>query len=123
MSPDRSHRRPSRPAVGAALTLLGATCALVAVLSLVPRTSEAQQPGADTVAATCKDGSAYRGASRQGACSGRGGVKAWGDSTAAPRPRGATAQCKDGSWHTGTARRGACAGHGGVKEWVKPKAR
>src|SRR5271157_5650690 len=46
---------------------------------------------ADGVSATCKDGSAFSGASRSGACRGHGGVATWGATpaaapTAAPAP-------------------------------------
>ncbi|MGC1412771.1 MAG: hypothetical protein WA864_27965 [Acetobacteraceae bacterium] len=41
-------------------------------------------PGA--VAATCKDGTAFSGNSKKGACSGHGGVKTWGTNAAAATP-------------------------------------
>lgn len=40
----------------------------------------AQTPG---VTATCKDGTAFSGATRAGACRGHKGVQSWGDTTAA----------------------------------------
>lgn len=39
---------------------------------------------AETVTATCKDGSSYSGEQRSGACARHGGVQAWGTSAAAP---------------------------------------
>ncbi len=36
-----------------------------------------------TVTATCKDGTAFSGTSRSGACRGHGGVQAWGDAAPA----------------------------------------
>src|SRR5271166_3213519 len=38
---------------------------------------------ANSVTATCKDGSAFSGASRSGACRGHGGVATWGTTPAA----------------------------------------
>lgn len=66
---------------------------------------------AKIVTATCKDGTAYSGASRKGACSSHGGVKFWG--------AGVSATCNDGTAFQGKSRKGACAKHGGVKEWKK----
>lgn len=39
-----------------------------------------------TVTATCKDGTSFSGTSRSGACSGHGGVKAYGDAMATQAP-------------------------------------
>ncbi len=43
-----------------------------------------------SVTATCKDGSAFSGTSRSGACRGHGGVGTWGSSTAAAPAAAAT---------------------------------
>jgi hypothetical protein len=43
-------------------------------------TAMAQTP----VTATCKDGTAFSGTSRSGACGGHGGVQSWGAPTATP---------------------------------------
>ncbi len=91
---------------------------------------------AATVTATCKDGSAFTGATRSGACRGHKGVATWdtaaGGSTAsatatsaATTTTGASAQssgnvtatCKDGSAFAGATRSGACRGHKGVATW------
>jgi hypothetical protein len=43
--------------------------------------------GADTVTATCKDGTDFTGAKRSGACRGHGGVQSWGTpSASSPLP-------------------------------------
>ena len=88
------------------------------------------------VTATCKDGSAFSGTSRSGACRGHGGVQAFTSDAAPtaapaavapvspvaiPAPAAAagavSATCKDGSSFSGKSRSGACRGHGGVQAW------
>src|SRR5437867_615909 len=66
--------------------LLSALAAIGLFLSL-PAT--AQQP---SVTATCKDGTAFSGTARSGACSGHGGVQTWGSTapTTTPAPPPAT---------------------------------
>ena len=49
--------------------------ALVAGLILPPAAAHAQST--PTVTATCKDGTAFTGTKRSGACRGHGGVQAW----------------------------------------------
>jgi hypothetical protein len=48
------------------------------------------------VTATCKDGTAFTGTKRSGACRGHGGVQSWGEATsqatAPPEPASATSQ-------------------------------
>jgi hypothetical protein len=44
------------------------------------------------VTATCKDGTAFTGAKRSGACRGHGGVQSWGAAEAATVPMNAPAQ-------------------------------
>jgi hypothetical protein len=41
----------------------------------------AQAQSTTTVTATCKDGTAFTGTKRAGACRGHGGVQSWGDAT------------------------------------------
>lgn len=41
---------------------------------------------ANAVAATCKDGTAFSGATRSGACRGHGGVKSWGSAATSVAP-------------------------------------
>jgi hypothetical protein len=49
-----------------------------------------------TVTATCKDGAAFTGTRRSGACRGHGGVQSWGEGTspanAPPEPASTTSQ-------------------------------
>jgi hypothetical protein len=61
--------------------LLGAAVA-AGLLSVSLDYAQAQTAG--SVAATCKDGSAFSGDSRRGACRGHGGVKTWNDAGGAP---------------------------------------
>jgi hypothetical protein len=49
---------------------------------LLPLALQAQAPA---ILATCKDGSAFSGTTRSGACRGHGGVQSW-DTTASPTP-------------------------------------
>jgi hypothetical protein len=97
--------------------------------------------------AQCEDGSYSSAQSRQGACSGHGGVATWLPNTTAPpappvesevppadtevatrapvtkAPIGAradaTAKCKDGTYSFAKHHSGACSHHGGVAEWYK----
>jgi uncharacterized protein DUF3761 len=66
----------------------------------------------------CQDDTWTTAASKQGACSGHGGVKAW----FGPAPKDATARCQDGTWSKAESKQGACSGHGGVSYWInEPK--
>jgi len=66
-----------------------------------------------TVTATCKDGTAFTGTKRSGACRGHGGVQSWGATSTAtspvatPLPPGATSQ-----------RSAASPGGGADQVWV-----
>ena len=69
---------------------------------------------ASTVTATCKDGTAFTGTKRSGACRGHGGVQSWGATSTAtspvatpPPPAGATSQ-----------RSAASPGGGAGQVWV-----
>ena len=59
----------------------------------------AHAQGTATVTATCKDGTAFTGTKRAGACRGHGGVQSWGEATSpanapppAPQPATTTSQ-------------------------------
>ena len=58
--------------------------ALVAGLILPIGAAHAQSTA--TVTATCKDGTAFTGTKRSGACRGHGGVQSWGEASTAPSP-------------------------------------
>ena len=64
-----------------------------------------------TVTATCKDGTAFTGTKRSGACRGHGGVQSWGEATIPANEPSAAAQPAPA-----TSRSGAPAGAGQV--WV-----
>ena len=65
--------------------------------------------------ASCKDGTTYSGAGRQGACANHGGVRVW--TTDHMWAANVTAHCNDGTDYTAASRQGACSAHGGVKKW------
>jgi hypothetical protein len=64
--------------------------ALIAGLSMPVGAIHAQDTG--TVTATCKDGTAFTGTKRSGACRGHGGVQSWGAAPTANTPVNAPAQ-------------------------------
>jgi hypothetical protein len=57
---------------------------LIAGLSLPMGPAHAQSTA--TVTATCKDGTAFTGTKRSGACRGHGGVQSWGEASTATSP-------------------------------------
>jgi hypothetical protein len=78
------------------------------------------------VTATCKDGSAFSGASRSGACRGHGGVGSWGSTTPAASP----AKTPDAAPATTTpatttpaTRTPAAAGGGAGQVWVNSSSK
>jgi hypothetical protein len=72
--------------------------------------SAAAQP---TVTATCKDGTAFAGTSRSGACRGHGGVQTWGVTAAPALPPAAGSSHDEQSTRTPAA-----AGGGAGQVWV-----
>jgi hypothetical protein len=63
----------------------------VALISgLMLPVAHAQSTG--TVTATCKDGTAFTGTKRSGACRGHGGVQSWGEATSPVNAPAAAAQ-------------------------------
>ena len=58
--------------------------ALVAGLILPVGAAHAQST--PTATATCKDGTAFTGTKRSGACRGHGGVQSWGEASTAASP-------------------------------------
>ena len=61
---------------------LALSVALIAGLFLPIGAIHAQST--ETVTATCKDGTAFTGTKRSGACRGHGGVQSWGPSATSP---------------------------------------
>jgi hypothetical protein len=57
---------------------------VILIFGLAVPIGAGQAQTANTVSATCKDGSTFSGASRSGACRGHGGVKTWGTAATAP---------------------------------------
>jgi hypothetical protein len=55
--------------------------AVVLAAGLILPVGVAQAQSTVTVTATCKDGTAFTGTKRSGACRGHGGVQSWGEAT------------------------------------------
>jgi hypothetical protein len=86
--------------------------ALIAGLSLPIGAIHAQDTG--TVTATCKDGTAFTGTKRSGACRGQGGVQAWGEASTAASPVATPAP----STTTTSQRTAPSPGGGAGQVWV-----
>jgi hypothetical protein len=56
------------------------------VAGLIPPIGAAHAQSTSTVTATCKDGTAFTGTKRSGACRGHGGVQSWGATSTATSP-------------------------------------
>jgi hypothetical protein len=56
------------------------------VTGLILPIGAAHAQSTPTVTATCKDGTAFTGTKRSGACRGHGGVQAWGEASTATSP-------------------------------------
>jgi hypothetical protein len=56
------------------------------VTGLILPIGPAHAQSTPTVTATCKDGTAFTGTKRSGACRGHGGVQSWGTAPAATSP-------------------------------------
>jgi hypothetical protein len=95
--------------------LLSAAVALCAMLS----TSVYAQP----VTATCKDGTAFTGASRSGACSGHGGVQAWGSVATGTLPSASTASPTTIPPTSSPANSTAAPGGGPGQVWVNTSSK
>src|SRR5271169_1542587 len=85
---------------------------LIAGLLLSIGVAQAQSTG--TVTATCKDGTAFTGTKRSGACRGHGGVQSWGAASTATSPVNAPAAQPGPA----TSQRAAPAPAGPGKVWV-----
>jgi hypothetical protein len=81
----------------------------VLILGLLVPVGMSQAQTSSMVTATCKDGTAFSGATRSGACRGHGGVKTWGSAAANP---GASAST------TSQAAKSPAAGGGAGQVWV-----
>jgi hypothetical protein len=86
--------------------------ALVAGLILPVGATRAQST--PTVTATCKDGSAFTGTKRSGACRGHGGVQSWGETSTAISPGAAPTPSTSTTGQQTTPGTGGGAG----KVWV-----
>jgi hypothetical protein len=86
--------------------------ALIAGLSLPIGAIHAQDTG--TVTATCKDGTAFTGTKRSGACRGHGGVQSWGEASTATSPGAPPAP----STATTSQRTAPSPGGGAGQVWV-----
>ena len=87
---------------------------VAAALLCLPQASRAQSADSAVATARCQDGSYSYSTSRQGTCSGHGGVSEWLATDAA------TAKCKDGTLSASVSRQGTCSRHGGVASWITP---
>jgi hypothetical protein len=56
------------------------------ILGLILRAGVSHAQTANTITATCKDGTTYSGTKRYGACRGHGGVQSWGSAATSPGP-------------------------------------
>lgn len=92
----------------------------------------AQTAATTAVTATCKDGSAFSGTTRSGACRGHGGVGSWGatpaaaSSAAAPANAAATppaAKAAEPATVPKTPAAPAAAGGGAGQVWVNPASK
>ena len=54
---------------------------IAVIAGLILPTGVAHPQSTATVTATCKDGTAFSGTKRAGACRGHGGVQSWGEAT------------------------------------------
>jgi hypothetical protein len=72
----------------------------------------------NTVTATCKDGTAFSGTKRSGACRGHGGVQSWGAATAASGPVGSLPPSTATSQRTGPSPTG-----GAGQVWVNTSSK
>ena len=88
------------------------TVVLIAGLILPVGAVDAQST--TTVTATCKDGTAFTGTKRSGACRGHGGVESWGEAT---NPPNAPSQSVAQPTPT-TSQRAASPPSGGGQVWV-----
>ncbi|HEY8289025.1 MAG TPA: hypothetical protein VIG49_07125 [Acetobacteraceae bacterium] len=80
-----------------------------------------------SVTATCKDGSSFSGTSKRGACSGHGGVQAWGaaaPAAAAAAPSTAPAPSSTAPRTQNTQKTAPNAGAGGAGQvWVNTSSK
>ncbi|MDI1297850.1 hypothetical protein [Methylotenera sp.] len=103
---------------------------LVSMLSLIGLSAaHAETPAATatSVSALCNDGTSFTGTTKQGACSGHKGVKAWNASSPSA-PVAATPAAKPATVSTEKPTKSemptvAAAGGGAGKVWVNPKSK
>ncbi|HYV84913.1 MAG TPA: DUF3761 domain-containing protein [Patescibacteria group bacterium] len=108
----------SRPATGSKPATSSHTAVATPGPTHVPKIpADALERMPDDATGYCGDGTWTASATKQGACSGHGGVSVW----LGTPPHGATGRCKDGSYtRAKEASGGACSSHGGLKFWGHP---
>ena len=78
---------------------------------------------AATVTATCKDGTAFSGTTKKGACSGHKGVKSWTSADMTPNPMTTKSDsAKTAAQKSSAPLTTAAAGGGAGKVWVNEKS-
>lgn len=79
---------------------------------------------AAAVTATCKDGTAFSGTTKKGACSGHKGVKSWTSAEMTPNPMTNTSDsAKTAAQKSSAPLPTAAAGGGAGKVWVNEKSK
>jgi hypothetical protein len=84
----------------------------IVIFGLVVPIGASQAQDTNTITATCKDGSAFSGTKRAGACRGHGGVQSWGTAASSPATTAPSAPAQT------TTTKSTAAAPGGGNVWV-----